>query len=260
MILPHDPWVGTPVRRTVSGQQEQFAAMVEYMDSLVGSVLDRLDKDGIASRTLVVFLADNGTHPMISSLRNGVRVQGGKGSTLDAGTHVPLIMRWPARFKARQPSEQLVDLVDVYATILAAAGQTEAVRVSDGYDLTPGVTDRGGPRRQSIFMDYARGWWPLEPTRYAFTSRWKLYGDGRFFDTQSDPLESRPLSPGQISEEAAGTHAMLSRTLAEMHDHPMTASDPHFPAGFDPTTVDLTGATRQLAEMNRECGDPARIP
>lgn len=260
MILPHDPWVATPARRAVAGRQEQFAAMMEYMDSQVGGILDRLDSLGLASTTLVVFLADNGTHPMITSLRHGIAVKGGKGSTLSAGTHVPLILRWPSRIHQPRESADLVDLTDVFATIAAAAGQGRAARASDGLDLLRGRGGRSVAARQSIFMDFEASWWPLDPVRYAFTERWKLYGDGRLFDTVIDPLETRPIATEMLSPQAAAARAMLKRTLDHMGDRAMTAKDPHFPVGFDPKSVDFAAATRKLAETNRTCGDPSRVP
>lgn len=260
MILPHDPWVATPARKNASDRQEKFTAMMEYLDSQVGGVLDRLDALDIATHTLVVFLADNGTHPMIVSTRDGVKVQGGKGSTLDAGTHVPLIMRWAPRLPASTVSAQIVDLTDVFATVVSAAGQTRAARASDGYDLLPVLVGRGAPQRENIFMDFSSNWWPLDPARYAFTPQWKLYGDGRYYDTRSDPLESHPLIPEQMSDQARAARLRLQKTLDGMGDHAMTATDRHFPAGFDPKAVDFAAATARLADSNRRCGDPSRVP
>ena len=196
--------------------------MMEYMDSQVGELLDRLDTLGIASQTLVVFVADNGTHPLIVSTRDGVTVQGGKGSTLDAGTHVPLILRWSPQVKPSTVSAQIVDLTDVFATVASAAGQARAARSSDGYDLLRGLTDRRAPRRSSIFMDFSANWWPLEPVRYAFTPQWKLYDDGRYYDTNADPLEARPLMSEQLSDKARDTQLRLRKTLDGMGDHAMS--------------------------------------
>lgn len=260
MILPHDPWVATPARRNASDRQDKFAAMMEYMDSQVGELLDRLDTLGIASQTLVVFVADNGTHPLIVSTRDGVTVQGGKGSTLDAGTHVPLILRWSPQVKPSTVSAQIVDLTDVFATVASAAGQARAARSSDGYDLLRGLTDRRAPRRSSIFMDFSANWWPLEPVRYAFTPQWKLYDDGRYYDTNADPLEARPLMSEQLSDKARDTQLRLRKTLDGMGDHAMSVTDRHFPPGFDPKRVDFAAATAKLADSNRRCGDPSRMP
>lgn len=258
MILPHDPWVATPAHRGVSTREEKFAAMLEYMDTLVGDLLDQLDRWGLREQTLVVFVSDNGTDPRLRSRSRGREVPGGKGSTLGSGTHVPLILRWPARLPASAVAEPMADLTDVFATIASAAGRHADAAASDGYDLLRGIADPAAPRRPAIFMDYAAGWWPLDTQRYAFDPRWKLYGDGRLFDTLSDPGEQAPLSPGQLDPTAKAARAALQALLDRMGDHPLMLSDPHFPAGFDPQAIDYDAVRARLIERARECGDPSR--
>lgn len=258
MILPHDPFVATPARPQAATREEQFAAMLEYMDALVGDLLDHLDALGLAEDTLVVFVGDNGTDPRLSSALHGRVVQGGKGSTLAAGTHVPLVLRWPARLPASVVAQPMADLTDVFATIASAAGRHADADVSDGYDLLRGIGDAAAPRRPAIFMDFALGWWPLQTQRYAFDARWKLYGDGRFFDTQADPGEQAPLSPEQLGPVAQDARAGLQVLLDRMGDRPMTLADPHFPAGFDPQAIDYDAVRGKLMQRARECGDPSR--
>lgn len=258
MILPHDPWVATPANREASTREEKFAAMLEYMDTLVGDLLDRLDRLGLSQKTLVVFLGDNGTDSRLRSRFRGKQIQGGKGGTLDAGTHVPLVLRWPGHVSASKSSVAMADLTDVFATIASAGGKYDAAAASDGYDLLRGIADPAAPRRPAIFMDYAAGWWPLDTRRYAFDPRWKLYGDGRFFDTLSDPGEQVPLSPGQVDVAAQAARAALLALLEEMGDDPLTLADPHFPAGFDPQAIDYEAVRARLIERARVCGDPSR--
>jgi arylsulfatase A-like enzyme len=258
-ILPHDPWVSTPAQPRANTREEKFAAMIEYLDSQVGEILDRLDHHGIASRTLVIFVADNGTHPALRSRRNGVAVQGGKGSTLDAGTHVPLIVRWPERIPAPSVRSQMVDLTDIFATVAMAAGERQAAEGSDGLDLLASSAAAMPSPRTLIYMDYGLGWWPLNPIRYAFDSRWKLYADGKFFETAVDPLEKSLVSPDSNSSEAAAARAALAARIRAMGEHAMTAQDSYFPRGFDPEAVDFGSITRRLAERNVQCGDPARV-
>jgi arylsulfatase A-like enzyme len=258
MILPHDPWVATPANLDASTREEKFAAMLEYMDLLVGDLLDRLDRMGLGRNTLVVFLGDNGTDARLRSRFHGREVQGGKGGTLDAGTHVPLIFRWPGRIAASTSSIAMADLTDVFATVAAAGGESAAATVSDGYDLLRGIADPAAPRRPAIFMDYAAGWWPLETQRYAFDPRWKLYGDGRFFDTVADPLEQSPLAPDEPDGNARRARATLQGVLDGMGDRPMTLADPHFPAGFDPEGIDYEAVRARLIARAQECGDPSR--
>lgn len=101
MMLTHGPYQPTPDSKTwdpkakgegVNQRPEHFGDMVEYMDKLIGKLVTTLDEQSIRDNTLVIFLGDNGTGKGTKS-RMGDRVMiGGKGSTTDAGMHVPCIV------------------------------------------------------------------------------------------------------------------------------------------------------------------------
>ncbi|MEN9404548.1 MAG: Arylsulfatase precursor, partial [Verrucomicrobiota bacterium] len=90
---------------------------VNGLDARVGAILARLEADGLADDTVVIFFADNG--------RLEFR---GLDWCYDSGDRVPLIVRWPENFpappqyRAGRTSEQLVSLIDLTATTLALAG------------------------------------------------------------------------------------------------------------------------------------------
>ncbi len=90
---------------------------VAELDRKVGRVLDRLEAEGLADRTVVVFFADNG--------QAHVR---GKQWCYESGLHVPLIIRWPQGvppppgYRPGGVSDQLIDMIDLSATTLAWAG------------------------------------------------------------------------------------------------------------------------------------------
>ena len=88
-----------------------YLASIEVLDKKVGEVLDRLDREGVAENTLVVFFGDHG--------RPHVR---GKQWLYEGGLHVPLIMRWPGRIEAGTVKDGLASLLDPMPTTLAAAG------------------------------------------------------------------------------------------------------------------------------------------
>ncbi len=95
----------------------------EYLDSAseldrkVGLILQQLASDGLADRTIVLFMADHG--------QCHVR---GKQFCYEEGLHIPLIIRWPARFPAPrgfQPGsvdDRLIESIDLAPTLLAIAG------------------------------------------------------------------------------------------------------------------------------------------
>jgi len=105
-VPPYYP--DTPlVRRDIANGLEE----IQKLDSSVGEVLKRLEEEGLAQNTLVIFIGDHG--------RCQVR---GKQFLYDSGTHVPLILRWPGHIEPGSVSNELVSAIDVTATVVAAAG------------------------------------------------------------------------------------------------------------------------------------------
>lgn len=178
MVLVHDPFVPTPAERVGGNEQQNFGYMVQYMDRMVGRLLDRLDALDLTDNTLVIFTADNGTNRRIYSLRNGERVRGGKGLPTLTGTHVPLMMRWPGNIPAGERRGGLFDFTDVLPTIAEAASLPVAGDVA-GVSQLAVAQGRADAARETIFQHYAPVWrWPS--TRFVFDLQRKLYDDGRF--------------------------------------------------------------------------------
>ena len=108
----------TPVIRTALAQRQELAAA---LDASVGTLLDELEADGLADRTIVVFWGDHGEG-----------IPHGKRSLTEHGLRVPLLVRVPERWRsrARRPgggepvgaTGTLVSLLDLGPTMLALAG------------------------------------------------------------------------------------------------------------------------------------------
>ena len=236
MILGHDPFVATPDRLDVAAddasEADRFAAMVQYIDTIVGETLDELDRLELSERTLVLFLSDNGTHYSQTILRHGKPVRGAKGETLDASTHIPMIARWPGTIAAGSSYDGLVDLLDIAPTLATLAGvsSVEATGELDGYDLVPVFKGAESSGRETIVMDYAPRWhqWPA---RFAFDERLKLYADGRIYDTDADPEEQSPLTEDALADV---DRARLDRLRAALDELPGDGLDHEiFAAGID---------------------------
>ena len=94
-------------------------------------ILQRLEQEGIADNTIVIFIGDNGS----CHLR-------GKCWLYDAGISVPLIIRYPEIFKANSKNDDLISSVDITATILDMAG-AELPQYLDGHSIIgPDVVKR----------------------------------------------------------------------------------------------------------------------
>ncbi len=84
---------------------------ISEMDRQVGEILRRLEEDGLADETIVVFWSDHGKG-----------LPRGKRWLYDSGIHVPLIVRWPGKIAPGTVREDLVSLIDLAPTMLALAG------------------------------------------------------------------------------------------------------------------------------------------
>jgi arylsulfatase A-like enzyme len=172
--------------------QRTLAAMITALDEGVGSILDALDRLGIAEQTLVIFLSDNGGH--FSS--NGL-LHGGKGNLLEGGIRVPLLARWTGVLPAGAVFEQPVSSLDVVPTVLAAAGLEATGPALDGVDLLPYLRgERADPPHEALFWRFRDQWavrvGPLKPVHVQ--ERPELPATPRLYDLAADVGETRDLS------------------------------------------------------------------
>ncbi|MBI1318354.1 MAG: sulfatase-like hydrolase/transferase [Candidatus Hydrogenedens sp.] len=218
MCLVHDPFQPTPDSDDwEDGDRKRkalkyFPDMVAYMDAMAGRVLDKVDELGLAERTLVIFTGDNGTDKDVTSrMQDGREVKGGKGSTLDTGTHVPMIVRWKGVVEAGAVNENLVSFEDILPTLVETGGATlPEDAVVDGRSFLAQLRGDKTPTREWVYVPYN----PVHGSvnrlvRYAHDAEWKLYGDGRLFNKRQDPDERTPLPEDEAGDVRARLQAVL---------------------------------------------------
>ncbi|MFM7101709.1 MAG: sulfatase, partial [Verrucomicrobiota bacterium] len=88
-----------------------YLAEIERFDRQLGELLTALEEAGQLDQTLVIVTSDN-----------GLPFPRGKATAYDAGTRMPLAMRWPGRIAAGRTVDALVSHTDLAPTILEAAG------------------------------------------------------------------------------------------------------------------------------------------
>ena len=129
-FAPHDPHVPRVPNARFRGQTTQGPRgdAIVQADWSVGEILASLNEFGLTDNTLVIFTSDNG--PVIddgykddAAAKLGTHspsgpFRGGKYSNFEAGTRVPLIVRWPGHTR-RGVSNALVSHVDLLATLAA---------------------------------------------------------------------------------------------------------------------------------------------
>ena len=112
-----------------------YAAMVEAMDNAVGKVLKALDDAEVADNTVVFFTSDNGgLSTSEGSPTSNLPLRGGKGWIYEGGIREPWIIRYPGLTQAGSVNNQMICSIDLFPTIMSAAGINAGVQV-DGIDL-----------------------------------------------------------------------------------------------------------------------------
>jgi arylsulfatase A-like enzyme len=171
--------------------RQNYAAMCENIDRILGQALEFLEDSGQLERTLVVFSSDHGE--ML-----GDHDRWGKSVWFQPSVGIPMVVAGPGVTGGGRSSDALVQLHDLAPTCLEVAG-AGPLPGSDARSLVPLL---GGSDA------------PLRPCACSGLNDWFLAWDGRFklverkgapahlFDLAEDPDELRDLiaEPGAAAE------------------------------------------------------------
>jgi arylsulfatase len=156
-----------PESEGVTGQGLYADGMVEH-DGHVGVLLDKLDELKIADNTIVMYSTDNGAELILWPDGGYTPFRGEKNTNWEGGYRVPMMVRWPAKIKPDQISNEMISMMDWMPTLLAAAGDSDVkaklkkgMRAGsksykvhlDGYNFLPHFMDTSvkGPRDEFIY-------------------------------------------------------------------------------------------------------------
>jgi len=125
-----------------------YLAGISYLDAQVGRVLEALAENGHASNTIVVFVSDHGFHL-------GEHGLWAKTSTFELDARVPLVIADPRVGGAAGTSRGLVELIDIFPTLVHACGLPMQARV-EGASLMPIVRGQATSVKKAAFTQHPR--------------------------------------------------------------------------------------------------------
>jgi arylsulfatase len=234
-----------------------YAAMVEAIDTSVGTLVNALRAKGALDNTLILFLSDNGGNAESGpeGRFNGDR-PGGPNSNLylgmnwaaltttpfrrfkhfthEGGISIPLIAHWPngiPRNRRNTLVHQPGHVIDLMATIVDATGATyprerkgRVIQPMEGVSLRPAFAGSRVTRSRSIC-------WEHEGNRAIRSGSWKLvskYPDGwELYDIDADRVERNDLSarhPDVVATLAAEWEAWARRANVDPWKGPRRAA------------------------------------
>ncbi len=234
-------------KRDTGGTDPTYCAMVESADDSFGRLLETVEGQGLADRTVVILFSDNGGlrfeggNP--KAVTNNAPLRAGKGHLYEGGIREPLLIRWPKVTRPGTVIEQPVCSVDFFPTICRAAGVSQGT--VDGVDIAPVLKGASLPERP-LFWHYPhysnQGGTPGGAVRLGDWKLIQFYEDGRLelFNLRDDPGER-----SNLAMREKGRARELAQVLADWRVS-VKASMPKPNPQYDPRRSDqhLAGPER----------------
>ena len=210
--------------QTIYGtMNKNYGTLITGMDKSLGELMGYLEEKGIADKTILIFMADNGGHHW----NKNTPLRGSKGSMWEGGIHEPMMVYWPGVTDAYagQKNDSPVIIEDFYPTILEMAGvapgsyDSELKQTVDGKSFVSALkgnqlinTDR------ALYFHYPNMWGeaadgtntlglPIgHPSSAIIKDGWKyiyFYGTGNefLFDLTNDETEATDLAASQTDKK-----------------------------------------------------------
>lgn len=193
---------------SVPGVDSLYADNIAYLDKQVGQIVAELGRLKLREKTLIIFIGDNGSVPV--GTVQGRTIDGKKGSMLEGGARVPGIFSWKGTTPAGGVVKDLIDFTDFLPTFCELAGVAPVrkgeTRVVDGRSFAAPLRGQKGEPRDWVYVQ-------LNENRYVRSPRWKLTGDGEFFDMKDAPWAQVSVPMEGASGEAKAAREKLQAAL-----------------------------------------------
>lgn len=198
---------------------QRYDAMVEYMDGEIGRLLAAIEDR--RSRTIVVFLGDNGTPG--GAITPPFEKKHGKTTVFEGGTNVPLIVAGPGVKGRGVAADALVHVVDVLPTLARLSGVDPALtgRPLDGVSFAEVLADPASSGSREFV--YTERMTPAGPPpwsnqwRAARDVRYKLIispeGKETFFDLQGRNDDGPGREPSELTAEERPRYEALKAEI-----------------------------------------------
>jgi arylsulfatase A-like enzyme len=231
---PHVPRVPHPRFAGKSGMGPRGDAVLEA-DWSAGRIVETLDRLKLTDRTLVIFTSDNGpvvddgykddAKEKLGNHRPSGPFRGGKYSTFEGGTRVPLIVRWPGRVTPGV-SDALVSQVDFLASFATFTRQPlDSGAGPDSLDTMAAFLGQSKQGRERVIEEAGgialrRGQWKyIEPNKRQRVSQDTGIELGnspepQLYDLSKDPGETKNLAaemPEKVRELASELDGLKTR-------------------------------------------------
>ncbi len=216
-IAVHHPITPSNFMRGMSGMGP-YGDFIQDLDWSVGKLVETLEYMGLRENTLIIFTSDNGGEiprakdaPESIAISYGFTPNGGlkgdKHTIWEGGTRVPFILNWPGKVPAGSTNSNMVNLVDIYATLSELlTGESPDQTAEDSYSFYATIQgDESSPTREHMITADKNGmhairigdWKYIDDTAHPSLQKEKPKEAASFvpklYNLKDDPKESTNL-------------------------------------------------------------------
>lgn len=180
--------------------KRRFLAVLTALDDAVGRIVGTVDELGLAEKTVIAFISDNGAFMLKDrglEVQSNAPFRDGGTTVYEGGVRVPAVFRWKGGLPQGRVCETMLSQLDLLPMCLEVAGLKEpGDRVLDGKNPLPALTGEveASPHEVLVF-DYnghlglrKENWKLIRPRN---GKAWELY------DLVEDPGEVKNLAEAE---------------------------------------------------------------
>lgn len=187
-----------------------YGDFIQDLDRSTGRILETLKYMNLMDDTIVIFSSDNGgdipkkdaSRPENQAIKHGLEIngklRGDKHTIWEGGTKVPFIVSWPGKVKENTVSNDMINLIDIFATVCEITDG----KLPDSKDVAPDsfsflpslMQSKKAHRRISMITADARGMHAIRKGSWKYIDntfpQGKKEGTAQLYDLANDPSES----------------------------------------------------------------------
>ena len=145
-----------------------YGDFIQDLDLSVGRIIETLEYMNFMENTIIIFSSDNGGDipgsrrpeaPENQAINYGLKIngdlRGDKHTIYEGGTNVPFIVSWPGNVKEGSVSDDMINLIDIFATVCDITDGNLPVSkdvAPDSYSFLPSLLNKTNPHPRTSMV------------------------------------------------------------------------------------------------------------
>ncbi|PVY43722.1 arylsulfatase [Pontibacter virosus] len=208
-----------------------YAGMVTAIDDYVGQIMRKLEEQGLAENTLVIFASDNGTHleggrklaDALEVHQSSGTLRGVKRDLYEGGIRVPFIAYWKGQIKPGTTSNHIGAFWDILPTF-AVLAEADTPAGIDGLSFRPDLLSQDGQEQhEALYWEFGEGGFK-QAVRKGDWKAIRFYRKGKPERTELYRLDKDPGEKNDLVAEDPAKVEELEQLMDRMRspsEHPL---------------------------------------